>query len=368
MKALEKDRTRRYVTANELAMDIQRHLGDEPVQACPPSVTYRFRKFARRNKSPLIAALLIALALVAGTVFSTWQAVRASRATRQAEAALAREEKLRQEAEGRGSVAKALNLCAAREFAQAEKLMDDIPPLYIELEPKTAAMVFRALGNWNGGEQRWQQAAADFEMLFYGPAQRGQDHGHESLSMDYLTYAPVLIELGDPTGYEKLRRSAVLTIAYDGHYSERMLNAFLLSSADDGNTVTPIKWGEMAKVSKTAPQWMCWNYAALALLEYRRHDAAQAMEWAQKCLDNSPPPTCNARAHVILAMAYSQLNKPKEAQAELAECHEKIDGRFKGHLGEGTYESGFWKDWLIDRILLREAIELIDSDSSTTRP
>ena len=51
MKALEKDRNRRYETANGLAADVQRYLNDEPVQACPPSAWYRFRKFARRNQA-----------------------------------------------------------------------------------------------------------------------------------------------------------------------------------------------------------------------------------------------------------------------------------------------------------------------------
>src|SRR5439155_19638722 len=50
MKSLEKDRNRRYETANALAADVQRYLADEPVQACPPSAGYRLRKFVRRNK------------------------------------------------------------------------------------------------------------------------------------------------------------------------------------------------------------------------------------------------------------------------------------------------------------------------------
>ena len=53
MKALEKDRSRRYETANGFAADVQRYLNDEPVQACPPSAWYRLRKFARRNKAAL---------------------------------------------------------------------------------------------------------------------------------------------------------------------------------------------------------------------------------------------------------------------------------------------------------------------------
>src|SRR5437773_10028196 len=66
MKCLEKDRNRRYETANGLALDVQRYLHDETVQACPPSAGYRLRKFVRRNKGPVLAAFLVALALVGG--------------------------------------------------------------------------------------------------------------------------------------------------------------------------------------------------------------------------------------------------------------------------------------------------------------
>jgi WD40 repeat protein/serine/threonine protein kinase len=80
MKALEKDRNRRYETASGLAADVRRYLDDEPVQACPPSAGYRLRKFARRNKRILATAGVVALALVAGTVVSAWQAIRATQA------------------------------------------------------------------------------------------------------------------------------------------------------------------------------------------------------------------------------------------------------------------------------------------------
>jgi eukaryotic-like serine/threonine-protein kinase len=70
MKALEKDRNRRYETASAFAADIRRCLADEPVQACPPSVGYRLRKFARRHKAGLAAAglVLFFMALAAGGV------------------------------------------------------------------------------------------------------------------------------------------------------------------------------------------------------------------------------------------------------------------------------------------------------------
>src|SRR5437867_1446394 len=80
MKALEKDRNRRYESASGFAADVQRYLDDEPVQACPPSARYRFRKFARRNKAALTTAAVISAALVLGTLVSTWEAIRASRA------------------------------------------------------------------------------------------------------------------------------------------------------------------------------------------------------------------------------------------------------------------------------------------------
>jgi serine/threonine protein kinase len=71
MKALEKDRNRRYESASAFAADVERYLADEPVLACPPSAAYRFRKFVRRNKGPVAAATVIFLALVAGVIGTT---------------------------------------------------------------------------------------------------------------------------------------------------------------------------------------------------------------------------------------------------------------------------------------------------------
>jgi len=71
MKTLEKDRTRRYETANELARDIERHLGDEPVVAGPPSTVYRLRKFIRRNRALVTSITVVLVVLVAGIVVST---------------------------------------------------------------------------------------------------------------------------------------------------------------------------------------------------------------------------------------------------------------------------------------------------------
>ena len=99
MKALEKDRTRRYATANAVALDVQRYLEDEPVWARPPSNLYRLRKLLRRHRGAFGAAAGIAATLLVGAGISIWQAVRATRAEEQAHAAQQTEAKLRQTAE-----------------------------------------------------------------------------------------------------------------------------------------------------------------------------------------------------------------------------------------------------------------------------
>src|SRR5437764_12318128 len=76
MKCLEKDRARRYETANGMASDIQRHLNNEAVLARPPSAAYRFQKLVRRNKLAFAAATIVTVTLIAGRRFSTWSFLR----------------------------------------------------------------------------------------------------------------------------------------------------------------------------------------------------------------------------------------------------------------------------------------------------
>jgi hypothetical protein len=87
MKCLEKDRQRRYETANGLAVDIERHLRHDAVVARPPSVGYRLQKSFRRHRLVFTAASAVGLALVLGVLASTWQLIRATRAGRREAAA-----------------------------------------------------------------------------------------------------------------------------------------------------------------------------------------------------------------------------------------------------------------------------------------
>ena len=114
MKALEKDRSRRYETANGFAAAVMRYLAGEPVNAHPPSATYRLRKFLRKRRGPVVAATLVVLALVAGIIGTTLGLIRAENA-RQAEA------KQRRIAEEKESEALAAADSEARQRKEAER-------------------------------------------------------------------------------------------------------------------------------------------------------------------------------------------------------------------------------------------------------
>jgi serine/threonine protein kinase/Flp pilus assembly protein TadD len=99
MRCLEKNRARRFETANELAADLARHLHDEPVAARPPSTLYRLQKLVRRNKLAFAAAGTIALALLIGLAVSSWMYAREKAARERAVAAEVEQSRLRQQAD-----------------------------------------------------------------------------------------------------------------------------------------------------------------------------------------------------------------------------------------------------------------------------
>jgi tetratricopeptide (TPR) repeat protein len=99
MKALEKDRTRRYETANGLARDIERYLHDEPVEACPPSATYRLRKLARKHRAAMVTLAGFATVILIAAIVSTLLAIRATTAERLASQRLTESEEARRQSE-----------------------------------------------------------------------------------------------------------------------------------------------------------------------------------------------------------------------------------------------------------------------------
>ncbi|PAY18848.1 protein kinase [Rhodopirellula sp. SM50] len=138
MKALEKDRGRRYASASELADDVRRFLAEQPIEARPPSQLYQLSKFARRNKAALVTVSLIAAAMILGTAVSLWQASVAFGERNEKDAALQKALQLQQEADA-----------AREEIAQFATTMKE-------------ANVLVTSGRAHVDGQRWAAAYADF--------------------------------------------------------------------------------------------------------------------------------------------------------------------------------------------------------------
>ena len=117
MKAMEKDRTRRYDTASDLANDVQRYLNNEPVLAGPPSTCYRVRKFVSRNRAPVLASALVVAALVGGLAMATTFYLRASAERDAAQLAKAR---------------------ADQEAARSQRIADFLQELLVSTDPDQA--------------------------------------------------------------------------------------------------------------------------------------------------------------------------------------------------------------------------------------
>jgi eukaryotic-like serine/threonine-protein kinase len=128
MKALEKDRSRRYDSANGFASDVQRYLNGETVLAHPPSTGYRLKKFVKRNKVQVLAACLVMVSLLVGMIGTTWGLIRAENARQTAETQRTIAERKQEEADeerGRAVAAKKqmeFEKANAEMAAKAEKL------------------------------------------------------------------------------------------------------------------------------------------------------------------------------------------------------------------------------------------------------
>jgi eukaryotic-like serine/threonine-protein kinase len=140
MKALEKDRSRRYETANGFAADVQRYLADEAVQACPPTTAYRLRKFVGRHRGPVLAVTLLVLALLGGVCGTAVGLVRAD-----------------QRAEGERRAKES----AEKRLAQIENGINILSSIFENLDPMAEEREGRPLRAILG--DRIDQAAAELE-------------------------------------------------------------------------------------------------------------------------------------------------------------------------------------------------------------
>jgi eukaryotic-like serine/threonine-protein kinase len=362
MKALEKERSRRYETANGLAMDIQRHRHHEPVLARPPSRIYRFQKLVRRNRIVFAAGGAVALALIAGMGTSTWLFLKERDARHRAVAAEQQQARLRHEAEVREKITQTALLVSEERFGEADALLNDIAFAQPTVE---GAAVLRSVGEWLAVQNRWKAAADRLGMLL----RVDQLDGWDGSTLDHLRAGPAFVELGDTRGYERFRQEAIARFAtVQCPYTDRILKICLLLPAHKAviDSLAPIaqatgKYCAEAEASGDVFT-AAWRSVAMALFAYRKENYVDAVDWSRRCLTypgSNAPRTATARA--ILAMASLRLGHVEEAQVELAAAREIVERYFKGRPDRGNPVQGFWFDWVFARVLVREGAAAIDS-------
>ena len=368
IKAMEKDRGRRYQTANSLGMDVRRFLANEPVLARRPSRVYLMTKFFQRNRVACISGIAVALSLVGGLGTATALYLRErvaleeqERLKQVAEAARAEEARLRGQAQARANVTRVAILLSEGKIEEADRLLQQNPLETIDPSSE-AGDVFRSLGGWNAVYGRWNQALRCFVLM--NQANRLGDPSRTAEGTDLLVTAPAYIEAGDLAGYvnfrsEMLNRYLPVT---NSMQAEHLLKACLLLPAgrDVLERLKPAAETCEASIPNAGRVLADWNALSISLYRYRINDFEGTRVWTKKCLsfpDNAG--TRAAAAHCLAAMANQRLGNIPAAKTELKAARDAIE-KTVARAEEGPQTiPGNWYAWSVARILAREAGELI---------
>lgn len=346
MKALEKDRTRRYETANALAMDVQRFLQNEPVEARPPSNLYRFRKLVRRNQTVFIAAGAVVLALALGFGFSLYLYLRESALREQVQKALDMEKHMREVSAIADKLATAGYFLSRGEFQQAEELMDQVPPVV-----RQSASVFNMIGDRHAWRKEWQPALKN-----YSRSLQADPTNHYA----YHLLAPVLIELGDLAGYQQHRQTMLQRFGNtsDATVAERIGRDCLLLPTSASELETIAKMADTAVASPTNTSWM---KLMKGFAEYRQGHFENAAKWLQAAGLRVTDPALQLLVDTVLAMTEFKLNQPEAARKRLAQAV-AYDAKSSERFGPN------WNDRRSAYLLMKEAQALIGTDPDSRTP
>jgi eukaryotic-like serine/threonine-protein kinase len=359
MKALEKDRTRRFETASALAADIQRHLNNETVSARPPTNFYRFQKLVRRNKTAFAAVGAVAAALVIGLGLSLFLFVREREAHRRAlaaekeqarlrqmaEASLALEAQMRRDGEIGMQYSKAGLLLAQGRFEEAETLVNQAPA------HAAAASIFSVLGNSHGNHQRWREAVTNYsKVVSVLPDDVGAYH--------YL--APLLVQIGDVEKYRGLCREIIRHFGATNNpvVAERSAKDCLILPPSESDLPAIAKMTDTAIAAGADHRFWTHFQFVKGFAEYRQAHFSSAAEWLQKVVGQTGDMYRTVQAHMVLAMTQQKLNQPEAARATLASGIDLADRRFP-KAGRASLDQQ-WNDWIIAHALIREARALIE--------
>ncbi|HEY4414764.1 MAG TPA: serine/threonine protein kinase, partial [Verrucomicrobiae bacterium] len=338
------------------------------VMARPPSQFYRLQKMVRRNKIVFISAAAVMVALLLGLGSSTWLFIQERKSRLEAERGRANEIKLRQHAQTREKIAQATAMIAQNQFDQADHLVSEISDSESVFD---GASVFRLLGEQAATQGQWKRAADRFNLLWRADQMETKDNS----SLDCTRCAVVLIELGDGQGYEQFRHDIIKR--FDGTpdplSAERAVKNCLLLPADEATLARLAPFAEIAAKSiKGRPSTAMsdsWRGSSVAIIEFRRGHWNEAIEWSQRSMSfGDKNSSREAMLHAILAMSYYHCGQPDEAQMELDKNREAVGNKFKNGIsgiGFGDGKQGYWFDWMVNRILQKEAEELIEGQNSS---
>jgi hypothetical protein len=371
MKALEKNRNRRYQTALGLGVDIRRYLDNEVVLARPPSRLYRFRKLVRRNRAVFVSVAAVSLALIAGFGTSTRLFFREREAHREAQKARDIEAQLRRQAEVQAVVAKAASLLDKYQMPQADELVGRLP---LSDMATAGAPLFRPLGDWVAVRGNWRRAAE-----YYSALVRLDFEQSDPVTLDYTKYAVVLVETGDLRAYEEFCRDTVRQFGNtsDCVLADRIIKLCSLCPPKADLLAALVPFAELAAKSipadaqLTSGDWpIFWRCLSLALFEYRRGDYADALHWGGRCLEfdkleHMPPRV--AGIHAISAMCYFRLGQNEQAREELGKSRALIEERSKTEFVAYDDSRGWWFDWFLAMILEREAAAMIGTPPAVSQ-
>ena len=380
MKALEKERARRYQTANGLAMDVQRSLDNEPVQARSPSRLYRFQKLVRRNRIIFAAGGVATLALLVGFGTSTWMFFRERKAHQEqirlseiADAARKSETKLRREAEAQASIAQAAILLSRTNYPEADALVDevDLPVTRPSLE---ATEVFQKLAQWNVTQGHWSAAGSRFLKLVEA-SQIDKTDMTDTATRELLKVGPALLLTGRTNEYQHFIRGVIRRFAETKNpvAAEHVVKASTLLPMDEETLqlLRPLA-GVLEEAMNSSPPrssrdtyMAAWLAFALARFEYRCGNLGEAIERGEKCLaysDQVPPRT--ASMHALLALAHHRLGETRQATMELTRAETMVQSNgpasIAAGLPHGTDQAGLWYDWIEALLMIEEAAATIE--------
>lgn len=381
MKALEKDRTRRYETANGLALDVQRHLDHEPVIARPPSAFYQFQKLVRRNKALFATVGAVGVSLLIGLAVSSWLYLREREAReravhaeqlqaelrKQAEDGRAAETLLREQAETREKITQAVIAVRYGNHTAADAMARDLKVTKATLE---GAEMFRTLGEWHAYHGRWKEAAARFASLL----QVNQLEWKDQPSLDYVRTSAAWIEVGDTAGYEDFRHAMLSRYAgsRDPISAERTIKCCLTLPASSAMlkellpllevSIRSFDGANEELATYDQATRLTWRMLSIALMEYRLGHHEQSIVWARRCIAfREKLPTRVALGHSLLAMALHAQGQEQQANSELKAARDIVSEHFDEVAAYGWNDDYHWFDWVLARIQLREAETLIST-------